>query len=82
MALARQNHSYKALRATAEQLLAQTISTLDAMQPQLPLAMPSSSLTQQHDLIRPTTEYAEFFQRRVHDQDATTVTSADPPCAR
>lgn len=77
--LARQNHSYKALRATAEQLLAQTISTLDAMQPQLPLAMPSASLTQQHDLIRPTTEYAEFFQRHVHDQDATTVTSAEPP---
>jgi transposase len=83
VAFARQNHSYKALRATAEQLLAQTITTLDVLQPQLPLALPSSSLTQQHELIRPTAEYAEFFRRRVHDQDATTVTAAEEQsCAR
>lgn len=80
--LARQPHSYKALRATAEQLLAQTISALDALQPQLPLAVPCSPLTQQHELIRPTTEYAEFFRRHVDDQDATTLTSSDSPCAR
>jgi transposase len=73
VALARQNHSYKALRASAEQLLAQTITALDAVPPQLPLAMPSSSLTQQHELIRPAAEYAEFFHRQVHDQDPTTT---------
>ena len=72
MALARQVHSYKALRATAEQLLAQTIDRLDALQPQLPLAMTSSPLTQQHELIRAPTEYAEFFNRRIRDQQATT----------
>jgi hypothetical protein len=70
--LARQNHSYKALRATAEQLLAQTISALDAMQPQLPLPTTSSPLTQQHELIRPTAEYAEFFHRRVVDDERAT----------
>jgi transposase len=82
VALARQNHSYKALRATAEQLLAQTIGTLDALQPQLPLAMPSSPLTQQHELIRPTADYAEFFHRRVHEHDATTATAAEQSDAR
>jgi transposase len=83
VALARQNHSYKGLRATAEQLLAQTISALDAVQPQLPLAMPNAPLTQQHELIRPSAEYAEFFRRRVHDQDASTVTAAEEQsCAR
>jgi hypothetical protein len=80
--LARHNPSYKALRASAEQLLAQTISALDALQPQLPLAGLSSPLTQQHELIRPTTEYAEFFRRRVDDQQASTLTSSESPCAR
>jgi transposase len=79
VALARQNQSYKALRATAEQLLAQTISALDALQPQLPLGMTSPPLTQQHELIRPTAEYAEFFHRRVRDEHDT---SAEPPGAR
>jgi transposase len=78
VALARQIHSYKALRATAEQLLAQTISALDARQPQLPLAMTSSPLTQQHELIRQTAEYAEFFHRGVgHDQHLVSATSAE-----
>ena len=78
VALARQIHSYKALRATAEQLLAQTITALDALQPQLPLAMTSSPLTQQHELIRQTAEYAEFFHRGVgHHQHLVTATSAE-----
>ena len=58
MALARQVHSYKALRSLAEQLLTQAVIDLDARQPQLPL-------TQQHELIRPAAEYAEFFARSV-----------------
>jgi hypothetical protein len=56
VALARQIHSYKAVRALCEQLLAQAVIDLDARQPQLPL-------TQQHELIRAPAEYAEFFDR-------------------
>jgi transposase len=56
LALARQSHSYKTVRALSEQLLAQAVLDLDARQPQLPL-------TQQHELIRPPAEYAEFFAR-------------------
>ena len=41
VALARQSHSYKAVRATAEQLLAQAVIDLDARQPQLPLTDPA-----------------------------------------
>jgi transposase len=55
-ALARQLHSYKAVRALCEQLLTQAVTDLDARQPQLPL-------TQQHELIRAPAEYAEFFDR-------------------
>lgn len=56
VAVARQSHSYKTVRVLAEQLLAQAVIDLDARQPQLPL-------TQQHELIRPPAEYAEFFTR-------------------
>jgi transposase len=63
VALARQIHSYKAVRAMAEQLLAQAVIDLDARQPQLPLTTITSPLTQQHELIRAPAEYAEFFTR-------------------
>ena len=63
VALARQVHSYKAVRAMAEQLLAQAVLDLDARQPQLPLTNTASPLTQQHELIRAPAEYAEFFAR-------------------
>ena len=63
VALARQMHSYKAVRAAAEQLLAQAVIDLDARQPQLPLTTITSPLTQQHELIRAPAEYAEFFAR-------------------
>ena len=63
VALARQIHSYKAVRAMAEQLLAQAVIDLDARQPQLPLTNTASPLTQQHELIRAPAEYAEFFDR-------------------
>ena len=56
VAVARQSHSYKTVRVLAEQLLAQAVIDLDVRQPQLPL-------TQQHELIRPPAEYAEFFAR-------------------
>jgi hypothetical protein len=56
VALARQMHSCKAVRVLSEQLLAQAVIDLDALQPQLPL-------TQQHELIRAPAEYAEFFNR-------------------
>lgn len=79
LALTRQAHSYKAVRALAEQLLAQAVIDLDARQPQLPLTDPASPLTQQHALIRAPAEYAEFFNRRIH---ATNAGSADAePCA-
>lgn len=81
-ALARQSHSCKALRATAEQLLARAITELDARQPQLPLANTAPPLTQQHELIRRRAEYAEFFHGHVHDQQATSATRGEAePCA-
>ncbi len=58
VALTRQIRSYKALRAHAEQLLAAAIERIDAGQAELPLAAP---LTQQHELIRDTAVYADFF---------------------
>jgi transposase len=63
LALARQMYSCKAVRAAAEQLLAQAVIDLDARQPQLPLTTITSPLTQQHELIRAPAEYAEFFER-------------------
>jgi transposase len=80
--LGRQNYSYKAVRLAAEQLLAQTITALDTLQPQLPLSIPDSPLTQQHELIRPTAEYAEFFQRHADNAAATATTSTEQPGAR
>ena len=68
-ALARQMHSCKAVRAMAEQLLAQAVIDLDALQPQLPL-------TQQHELIRAPAEYAELFDRLSAANSFTLMTSA------
>jgi nucleotide-binding universal stress UspA family protein len=56
VALARHISSYKAVRVLAEQLLAQALARLEAD------AAPP--LTQQHELIREPTEYAEFFRQR------------------
>jgi hypothetical protein len=56
IAIAQQISSYKAVRLIAEQLLAQAIARLEA-----DTAPP---LTQQHELIREPTEYAEFFRQR------------------
>ena len=55
-ALARHIRSYKAVRALADQLLAKAIERLNAASPE-----PSLPLTQQHELIRDSTTYADFF---------------------
>ena len=55
--------SYKRVRALADQLLAQTAMQLDPAQAELPLDSPA--LTQTHELIRDSGEYATFFQRCV-----------------
>jgi transposase len=68
VALARHIHSYKAVRALADQLLGAAITRLDAQQPELALLGGLSLLTQQHELIRPSTEYAEFFNRSTGSQ--------------
>ena len=67
-ALARHLLSYKAVRALADQLLNAAITRLDAQQPELALLDGASPLTQQHELIRPSTEYAEFFNRSTSSQ--------------
>jgi transposase len=56
IAIARQVCSAKAVRAIAESLLAQALARLEAQTP--------APLTQQHELIREPTEYAQFFQQR------------------
>jgi transposase len=55
-AIARQVRSSKAVRAIAEKLLSQAIARLEAE--------PAAPLTQQHELIREPTEYAQFFAQR------------------
>lgn len=57
LAIARHVRSSKAVRAIADDLLAQALARLDAQ--------PPAPLTQEHDLIRAPAEYAEFFQRRI-----------------
>ncbi len=57
-AIARHISSSKAVRAIAEQLLAQAIARLDAESP--------PPLTQQHELIREPSEYAGFFEQNAH----------------
>lgn len=68
VALLRHIHSYKAVRALADQLFSAAIARLDAQQPELALLDGASPLTQQHELIRPSAEYAEFFNRSTGSQ--------------
>jgi hypothetical protein len=67
VALARHLHSYKALRALADQLLTKAVAAIEALHAQPPWSDAASTLTQQHELIRETSEYAEFFNRRVRE---------------
>ena len=77
-ALARQVHSYKAVRSIADQLLAQALARLDAPQGELALAPGTQPLTQQHELIRAPAEYAEFFNRSIHNQSLPPSTEGAP----
>lgn len=77
-ALLRQSPSYKAVRALADQLLAAAIARLDAQQPELALVGGAAPLTQQHELIRETTEYAEFFNRSSSSQHPTEPSGETP----
>jgi transposase len=77
-ALAQQIQSYKAVRAIADQLLAQVITRLDGRQEELLLDSPTPLLTQTHTLIRDVSEYAAFFQYCV---GGATAPTAAPPVA-
>ena len=72
-ALARHIQSYKAVRALADQLLAQVVTRLDARQGELALEAATPLLTQEHELIRGVAEYAEFFKRCVGAAEPQTV---------
>jgi transposase len=72
-ALARHIRSYKAVRAIADQLLAQVVTRLDARQAELSLDSPTPLLTQEHELIRDVTEYSEFFKRCVGGTEQQTA---------
>ena len=54
--------------------LAKALARLDAPQPQLPLEHSASPLTQQHELIRDSAVYGEFFDARVRSQYPGTTT--------
>lgn len=71
--------SYKSVRAIADQLLAKALARLDGSQPQLPLDHSASPLTQQHELIRDSAVYAEFFNSRVRSQHPSTTTTPGEP---
>jgi len=80
MALARHIQSYKAVRAIADQLFSQVVTDLDARQGELSLDSPTPLLTQEHELIRDLTEYAEFFKRCVGNaEQQTAAPQADRP---
>lgn len=65
-ALAQGVRSYKAVRALADQALAQALGCLESAQGELPLTPRAApALTQSHELIRQSAEYAEFFARSV-----------------
>lgn len=57
IAIERHTHSYQSIRAIASQLLEQAIARIEAPSP----------LTQQHELIRETAVYADFFKRSVRE---------------
>jgi len=71
--------SYKGVRAIADQLLAKALARLEGSQPQLALDHSASPLTQQHELIRESAVYAEFFNSRVRSQHPSTTTPPGEP---
>ena len=71
--------SYKSVRAIADQLLARALARLEGPQQQLPLDHSASPLTQQHELIRDSAVYGEFFNSRVRSQHLSTTTTPGEP---
>jgi hypothetical protein len=61
VALARHTHNYQSVCAIASQLLGEAIARIDA-ESSCGVATPASALTQQHELIRDTAVYADFFK--------------------
>ena len=75
VALTQPIRSYKAVRAIADQLLTSAIDRLNAVQLELPL---DAALTQQHTLIRESTEYAQFFATAVNTEPVPTPGEPEP----
>jgi hypothetical protein len=65
LALERGVRSSKTIRQMVESLLDEAIAKLNAVEPS---AAAKVTLTQSHELIRPTTEYAEHFKQSVLSQ--------------
>jgi len=70
LALERGVRSSKTIRQTVESLLDEAIARLDT-QPEAGIATADLALTQSHELIRPTAEYAEHFKQSVLSQTET-----------
>jgi hypothetical protein len=68
LALAQGVRSSKSVRQMVESLLDEAIARLDA---DAGAAEARSALTQSHELIRPTAEYAEHFKQNVLSQSET-----------
>lgn len=80
IALAQGIRSYKRVRALAELALSEAISQLASGQGALAFEPPGEpSLTQQHDLIRDTAEYAEFFARGTQPTQRPSTTGESTP---
>ncbi len=67
LALEQGVRSSKSVRQTVESLLDEAIARLDS-QPDAAVSSAGLALTQSHELIRPTTEYAEHFKQSVLSQ--------------
>jgi hypothetical protein len=69
LALEQGVRSAKSIRQTVESLLDEALARLDAEAPSA--AQAGCELTQSHELIRPTAEYAEHFKQSVLSQSET-----------
>jgi hypothetical protein len=67
VALVRHTHNYKSMCAIASQLLGEAIARIDASSLAAGTTTHAAALTQQHELIRETTVYADFFKRSVSE---------------
>jgi len=70
LALAQGVRSAKSVRQTVESLLDEAIARLDGA---AETVSPNSTLTQSHELIRPTADYAEHFKQSVLSQSETST---------